>query len=112
MTATTGLGCIQRQIGTADKIIDIWLFKDKESYQRHTRELFGETPTTPFGYYSDEHRALIMNIATGSTGFSFTGADNASISHIVVDGDRWVVRCWNDTSHLSPTFSTAAEPLI
>jgi probable phosphoglycerate mutase len=54
----------------------------------------------------------IINIATGSTGFAFTGADNASISHIVVDGDRWVVRCWNDTSHLSPTFSTGAEPLI
>jgi probable phosphoglycerate mutase len=54
----------------------------------------------------------IMNIATGSTGFAFTGADNASISHIVVLGDHWVVRCWNDTSHLSPTFSTAAQPLI
>jgi 2,3-bisphosphoglycerate-dependent phosphoglycerate mutase len=54
----------------------------------------------------------VMNIATGSTGFSFTGADNASITHIVVTGDRWVVRCWNDTSHLSPTFSTAAQPLI
>lgn len=54
----------------------------------------------------------IMNIATGSTGFSFTGANNASISHLVVAGDQWIVRCWNDTSHLSPTFSTAAEPLI
>jgi len=54
----------------------------------------------------------IINIATGSTGFAFTGADNASISHIVVHGERWVVRCWNDTSHLSPTFSTAPEPLI
>ena len=54
----------------------------------------------------------VVNMATGSTGFAFTGADNASISHLVVDGDRWVVRCWNDTSHLSPTFSTAAEPLI
>jgi probable phosphoglycerate mutase len=54
----------------------------------------------------------VMNVATGSTGFSFTGADNASITHIVVTADRWVVRCWNDTSHLSPTFSTAAEPLI
>lgn len=54
----------------------------------------------------------IMNIATGSRGFAFAGADNASISHIVVDGDRWVVRCWNDTSHLSRTFSTAAQPLI
>jgi probable phosphoglycerate mutase len=54
----------------------------------------------------------IMNIATGSTGFAFTGADNASISHIVVVGDTWVVRCWNDTSHLGSTFSTAAQPLI
>ena len=54
----------------------------------------------------------VINIATGSSGFAFTGADNASISHIVVESDRWVVRCWNDTSHLSPTFSTAATPLI
>ena len=54
----------------------------------------------------------IVNIATGGSGFSFVGADNASISHLVVDGDRWIVRCFNDTSHLSPRFSTAAEPLI
>ncbi len=54
----------------------------------------------------------IMNIATGSTGFAFTGSDNASISHVVVTADRWMVRCWNDTSHLSRTFSTAAQPLI
>jgi probable phosphoglycerate mutase len=53
----------------------------------------------------------IMNIAAGTTGFRFGGADNASIHHIVVDGDRWIIRCFNDTSHLSPTFSTAPEPL-
>lgn len=53
----------------------------------------------------------IMNIATGASGFTFTGADNASISHIVVVEDRWIVRCYNDTSHLSATFSTAAEPM-
>jgi probable phosphoglycerate mutase len=53
----------------------------------------------------------IMNIAAGTTGFRFGGADNASIHHIVVDGDRWVIRCFNDTSHLSPRFSTAPEPL-
>ena len=53
-----------------------------------------------------------MNLAAGTKGFTFTGADNASISHIVVENDRWVIRCYNDTSHLSPTFSTAAEPLI
>jgi probable phosphoglycerate mutase len=51
-----------------------------------------------------------LNIATGSSGFTFTGADNASISHIVVDADNWSVRCYNDTSHLSPTFSAAALP--
>jgi probable phosphoglycerate mutase len=53
----------------------------------------------------------VMNIAAGTSGFTFTGADNASISHVVVDGDRWIVRCYNDTSHLGPTFSTAAAPL-
>lgn len=47
------------------EILDVWLFKDKESYQRYTGELFGDKPSTPFGYYSAEHRALIMNIATG-----------------------------------------------
>lgn len=46
-------------------VIDVWLFKDRESYERHARALFGETPPTPYGYYSREHRALIMNIATG-----------------------------------------------
>jgi probable phosphoglycerate mutase len=53
----------------------------------------------------------IMNIAAGTTGFRFTGADNASIHHVVVDGDRWIIRCFNDTSHLSPRFSTAPEPM-
>jgi probable phosphoglycerate mutase len=54
----------------------------------------------------------ILNIAAGSTGFAFVGADNASISHIVVEPERWAIRCYNDTSHLHPTFSTAPEPLI
>src|SRR6185436_8501716 len=47
------------------EIIDIWLFKDKASYEKNTKEIFDDTPTTPFGYYSAHHRALIMNIATG-----------------------------------------------
>lgn len=48
-----------------NKIINIWLFKDSESYNKHTRQFFNERPTTPFGFYSDKHNALIMNIATG-----------------------------------------------
>jgi hypothetical protein len=48
-----------------DEILDIWLFKDEESYTKHTAEVFGDWPHTPFGYYSHQHRALIMNIDTG-----------------------------------------------
>jgi hypothetical protein len=48
-----------------NRILDIWLFKDKESYDKHTRQVFGDKPTTPFGYYSSAHGALVMNIATG-----------------------------------------------
>jgi hypothetical protein len=46
-------------------IIDIWLFKDRHSYMKYTREIFKEKPGTPFGYSSPRHKALIMNIATG-----------------------------------------------
>lgn len=53
----------------------------------------------------------VMNLAAGTTGFGFSGADNASIHHIVVDHERWIVRCFNDTSHLSPRFSSAPEPM-
>jgi hypothetical protein len=46
-------------------ILDIWLFKDRESYEKHTWEIFGDRPTTPFGYFSHTERALVMNIQTG-----------------------------------------------
>jgi hypothetical protein len=45
--------------------IDVWLFKDAESYGRNARTLFGAAPHTPFGYYSREHGALVMDISTG-----------------------------------------------
>ncbi|MHC4645158.1 MAG: hypothetical protein ACYTBJ_06635, partial [Planctomycetota bacterium] len=47
------------------EIIDIWLFKDEKSYEKNTRRIFNESPHTPFGYFSDEDNALIMNIGTG-----------------------------------------------
>jgi hypothetical protein len=46
-------------------ILDIWLFKDKASYEKHAKEIFGHEPDTPYGYYSSAEGALIMNIATG-----------------------------------------------
>jgi hypothetical protein len=47
------------------EILDIWLFKNEASYRKHTRALFNDEPDTPYGYYSSEHKALIMNIETG-----------------------------------------------
>jgi hypothetical protein len=47
------------------EILDIWLFKDAASYEKNARLLFGDEPTTPYGYYSSTHKALIMNIETG-----------------------------------------------
>lgn len=46
-------------------ILDIWLFKDKESYEVNNKRLFDKEPSTPFGYYSSRNRALVMNISTG-----------------------------------------------
>ncbi|MBI2709438.1 MAG: histidine phosphatase family protein [Actinobacteria bacterium] len=54
----------------------------------------------------------VLADASGSRAFAFTGADNASISHLVVlPGGRWVVRRYNDTAHLGLGFTTAPEPL-
>jgi 2,3-bisphosphoglycerate-dependent phosphoglycerate mutase len=41
-----------------------------------------------------------LALAAGSRPFAFLGADNASISRLVVAGDRRIVRGFNDTAHL------------
>lgn len=46
-------------------IIDIWLFRDKTSYEKYTRELFNDEPASPFGYYLESENSLLMNISTG-----------------------------------------------
>ncbi|MBV9411289.1 MAG: histidine phosphatase family protein [Acidimicrobiia bacterium] len=53
----------------------------------------------------------ILHEVTQSRPFAFIGADNGSISHIVVTDERWILRRFNDTSHLQPTMTTAPEPL-
>jgi 2,3-bisphosphoglycerate-dependent phosphoglycerate mutase len=50
------------------------------------------------------HGAAIGEIlaqATSSAPFAFVGADNASISRIVLTEERWVLRGYNDTAHLA-----------
>jgi 2,3-bisphosphoglycerate-dependent phosphoglycerate mutase len=41
-----------------------------------------------------------LALATGSRPFAFTGAENASISRLVLTSERWIVRGYNDTAHL------------
>lgn len=48
-----------------NEILNIWLFKDAASYEKHALLLFGDKPSTPYGYYSSANKALIMNIETG-----------------------------------------------
>jgi probable phosphoglycerate mutase len=40
--------------------------------------------------------------ATGSRPFAFLTADNASISRLVITGQHWILRRFNDTAHLDP----------
>jgi 2,3-bisphosphoglycerate-dependent phosphoglycerate mutase len=42
----------------------------------------------------------VLAAATGSQPLAFTGADNGSISELVVLGDQWTVRRYNDVAHL------------
>ncbi len=51
----------------------------------------------------------VIGVALGqavgaSYGFAFVGADNGSVSHLVATDGRWIVRRFNDTSHLGPGF--------
>jgi probable phosphoglycerate mutase len=41
-----------------------------------------------------------LALAARSRPFAFITADNASISRLVVDGERWIVRGFNDVAHL------------
>lgn len=47
------------------RILDIWLFKDAETYEAYVFALTRRKPTTPYGFYSSDHGALFMNISTG-----------------------------------------------
>ncbi len=46
--------------------------------------------------------AVLLAMATRSRPFAFLGADNASISRLVITPERWILRVYNDTGHLEP----------
>jgi probable phosphoglycerate mutase len=53
----------------------------------------------------------ILAHATGARPFAFNGADNGSISHIVLVDGRIIVRRFNDASHLTDAVAAAPSPL-
>lgn len=54
--------------------------------------------------------AAAMAIATQvPQPFTFLGASNTSITHLVITGDRWIVRRFNDTAHLENDFDHDAD---
>jgi len=55
--------------------------------------------------------ANILHLATGSRPFAFTGAANGSISHIVLQEDRIMVRSFNDCAHLADTIAPGDSQL-
>jgi probable phosphoglycerate mutase len=43
----------------------------------------------------------VLAMATGARPFTFIGSDNASVSVLVVAGEQWILRGYNDISHLT-----------
>jgi hypothetical protein len=44
-----------------DKVLEVWLFGNEKSFRKGAKKFFGDTPDTPYGYYSPDAGALIMN---------------------------------------------------
>ncbi|MEU5882111.1 histidine phosphatase family protein [Spirillospora sp. NPDC047279] len=55
--------------------------------------------------------AQALALASGSRPFAFLGADNGSISQLVVVGGQWAVRRFNDTAHLETDLEAGFTPL-
>jgi probable phosphoglycerate mutase len=53
----------------------------------------------------------VIAMATGSRPLAFLGANNGSISQIVVTEDRWIVRRFNDSAHVDDGLSRTAGAL-
>jgi probable phosphoglycerate mutase len=53
---------------------------------------------------------IIAQAVATPNAFAFLGCANASISHLVVTADRWIVRRFNDTAHLADDLDLDPEP--
>jgi hypothetical protein len=48
------------------KVIEVWLFRNEKTYRKGAKTFFDDEPTTPYGYYSSQDDALVMNIGPGA----------------------------------------------
>lgn len=55
--------------------------------------------------------AQALALAAGSPPFAFLSGRNASLSQVVLAGERWTVRRFNDTAHLADDLSRVGVPL-
>ena len=53
---------------------------------------------------------MISALATGGKMHLLSESDNGSLTHLVVVGERWQLRRFNDTSHLAPDLDLQEEP--
>lgn len=44
-----------------DRVLEVWLFKNRQTFFKGAKKFFNDDPGTPFGYYSPDANALIMN---------------------------------------------------
>jgi probable phosphoglycerate mutase len=55
--------------------------------------------------------AMVLHLATDCAPFAFLGADNGSVTHLVVMPQRWLIRRFNDTGHLGTDLDRPPQPL-
>jgi probable phosphoglycerate mutase len=55
---------------------------------------------------------VLADACGAARSLAFTGSDNGSISHLVVDRRGWIIRRFNDTGHLTDDFTERPEPLV
>ena len=68
---------------------------------RHLMAVLGQDAAAPSREELDLLDAGALRQAVASSmGFAFVGADNGSITHLVISPERWFVRRFNDTAHL------------
>ena len=79
--------------GTPDpaQVVTIWLFPDDRTYRARAWSLFEERPRTPYGYYTPKHRAILMNLGTG-TGTLVHELVHPMLTGDFPDGPAW----WNE----------------